>query len=206
MSGSFSTYEINQILSELIPDIPEKTSKEKLRYYMKDSFLNTVILIEIENNSCIMKSINFAPLMIIKEQISQIANIRRKNIESQAKLELASMFKLLQNLNPLIQRNFELESEHKLIEAFKEIDVNSVTQLPKKYQEILQVKENIEKQYKRRKINLDFMKSIVLNLLKYVSKVTQVLNYKEKIENIEEIMKNYNVEKMVIAFKNFTTK
>jgi hypothetical protein len=173
---------------------------------MKDSFLNTIVCIDIENEHCILRSVNFTPLMIIKEQIAVIANIRRKNITNQVKLELASIFKVLNELNPLIQHNFQLESHHKILEAFKEIDMEQISKLPKKYDEILNNKEIIEKQYKTRGVNLNFMKNIVLSLLKNVSKVTQVINYKAKIEEVEEILKNYSVEKIVVAFKNFTSK
>ena len=203
ISGNFSCQELNQILSSLLPDIPERTNKDKLTYYMKDSFLDTVLCLDIDNEVLIMKSVNFSPLMIIKEQINITANERRKNIQSQVKLELASLFKVLNELNPLIQQNFALETQYKILQAFKEIDI---PHLPTKYEEILNKRELIEKTYKTRSTDLEFMKYILISLLKNVNKVTEINRFKEKLEEVEEIMKNYNVKKMVEAIKGFALK
>ena len=170
---------------------------------MKDSFLDTVLCLDIDNEVLIMKSVNFSPLMIIKEQINITANERRKNIQSQVKLELASLFKVLNELNPLIQQNFALETQYKILQAFKEIDI---PHLPTKYEEILNKRELIEKTYKTRSTDLEFMKYILISLLKNVNKVTEINRFKEKLEEVEEIMKNYNVKKMVEAIKGFALK
>lgn len=205
ITGNFSSIEINQILSELLLDIPEKTSKEKIKYYMKDSFLNIVMCIEIENESCTIRSVNFTPLMIIKEQISIITNLRRKSIESQVHLELASIFRVLKEINPLIIENYQLETKHKILNAFKEIDINGLN-LPEKYKDILDNKDKIKKNYTNKTVNLKFMEKMLLDLLKYVSKVTQINNYNDKIAKIVEVLNNYSTEKIIDAFKSFSSK
>ena len=66
IKGSYNASELNQILSSIIPEIPEKTVKDAIKYYFQSTYLNTVIGIEIENNFCIIKSMFLSPLMTIK--------------------------------------------------------------------------------------------------------------------------------------------
>jgi hypothetical protein len=146
---------------------------------------------------------NFSPVIIIKEQVNMIANIRRKNIKNEITLEGASLFKMLQELNPLIEENFNIETKHKILEALNEVDLSSVRKLPEEYMDILHEKEKIEKAYKNRSINLEFMKTIIYNLLLNVGKKKQVNNKQEKLDRLVGIFKNYSIEKMVLLFKEY---
>ena len=170
---------------------------------MMDTFLHTIIYIELENGSCLLKSVNFTPLIIIKEKVTKITNERGKSVENQVKCELASIFKILQEINPLIESNFEIETKYKILQAFKEIDIQSLDIIPKEYQDILLKKDLIQKNYQTRNTNLHFMKRIIINLLKTVGKVVHVKDKEEKLEQLEVIFKKYSVEKMVDLFKEF---
>lgn len=66
IKGKFNASEINQILSSILPDIPEKLNKETAKYLMQSTFLHTVVEINLENNVCQIKSNYLTPLIIIK--------------------------------------------------------------------------------------------------------------------------------------------
>lgn len=66
IKGKFNASEINQILSLILPDIPEKLNKETAYYMMQSVFLHTIIEINLENNFCQIKSNYLTPLIIIK--------------------------------------------------------------------------------------------------------------------------------------------
>jgi len=66
IKGKFNSTEINQILSLILPDIPEKLNKENAKYVMQSTFLHTIIEIILENNNCHIKSNYLTPLIIIK--------------------------------------------------------------------------------------------------------------------------------------------
>jgi len=66
IKGDFSTSEINQILSLVIPDIPERTNKESIVYYLESTFLKTKIELKIENKICEIRTLFLSPLIIIK--------------------------------------------------------------------------------------------------------------------------------------------
>jgi hypothetical protein len=66
IKGKFNASEINQILSQILPDVPEKLNKETAKYLMQSTFLHTIVEISLENNICQIKSNNLTPLIIIK--------------------------------------------------------------------------------------------------------------------------------------------
>lgn len=234
ITGKFTTREINVILNEILPDLPDRINfnksnnnsgnvininnlnstsnntnnksdvNTKIKYYMMDTFLNTIIDLEIDNGLCVLKSVYLTPLIIIKEQITKITNERGKYVDNQVKCELISIFKILEEINPLIEQNFEIETKYKIIQAMKEIDINSLDVIPKLYQDIILKKELIEKKYKSRNTNLQFMKRTLINLLKTVSKITHVKDFEQKIKQLESIFKNYSIEKMIDLFKEFS--
>ncbi len=66
IKGEFGASEINQILSFIIPEIPERINKESVIYYLESSFLKTKIEIRIENELCEIRSLFLNPLILIK--------------------------------------------------------------------------------------------------------------------------------------------
>lgn len=66
IKGDFNAGEINQILSLIIPDIPERINKESVIYYLESTFLKTKIELKIENNICEIRTLFLSPLIIIK--------------------------------------------------------------------------------------------------------------------------------------------
>src|SRR5690606_2207345 len=66
IKGKFASSEINQMLSSILPDIPDKINKDSVSYHLRSTFLNTVLEIIIDNNMCQIKSLFLSPLIIIK--------------------------------------------------------------------------------------------------------------------------------------------
>ncbi len=69
VKGKFNASEINQILSLILPDVPDKLNKETAKYIMQSTFLHTIVEIYVENNVCQIKSSNLTPLIIIKVKL-----------------------------------------------------------------------------------------------------------------------------------------
>ena len=102
----------------------------------------------------------------LKEQITYEANLRKKNVQFNTKFKPASIFKILEILNPKIEKIFNLEKEYTLIKAFKELGTNvQLNDLPEEYIKILNKTSEIESNYSKRTINLKYYKSIVEQLL-----------------------------------------
>lgn len=69
IKGKFNASEINQILSLILPDVPDKLNKETAKYMMQSTFLHTIVEINLENNICQIKSNYLTPLIIIKVKL-----------------------------------------------------------------------------------------------------------------------------------------
>lgn len=205
IKGKFQTSEMNQILSEIIPDIPEKTNKDCLKFIVKSTFLNTFVEITIDSGVCRIRSVYLSPLTIIKEQVTKVANNRKKDMEFNIQIKTLSIFHILELVDPMIQENFNLEIDYKIIQAFKEIDISesrgNILNLPEEYQVILNNSESIKKKYEQRTINLHYLQILVENLLKDVSKVRSISNLSEKVKDVASVFEDYSFDKLLEIFK-----
>lgn len=205
IKGRFQSSELNQIFHLIVPDIPEKTTKESMTYLLKSTFLNTLIEIEIENNLCIIKSNFLSSLIILKEQITKEAFFQRKDMEFTIQVKTLSIFKMLERINPLIEENFNMEMKYKIMKAFQELDISKTrnsNDLPEEYMIILNRSEEISKKYKQRTINLFYLRSLVENLLKDVSKVKSIPNLKEQLQAVNQLFEDYSFERLIRIFKD----
>jgi Bardet-Biedl syndrome 7 protein len=205
IKGRFQANEINQILSEIVPDIPEKTSKDNLKYYIKSTFLKTLIEVVIDSNFCSIRSVYLTPLIIIKEQVTKVASNRKRDMEFSIQIKTLSIFRVLELIDPMIQENFDLETKFKIIQAFKEIDIGkakvSLIDLPEEYQSILKFSEEIVKKHQQRSINLHYLKALIENLLRDVSKIRNMSNLPQKIKDLDSVFEDYSYDKLVEIFK-----
>ena len=202
IKGKFTSSEINQILHLIIPDIPEKMLKEEATYFLKSTFINTSIKIIVQNNYCQMKSIFFSPLIIVKEQITKEASIRKKEMEFNIQLMTLSVFNILEKIHPMIEEIYSLETKYKILQAFKEIDSKIIgTSLPHEYQNILDNKEDIIKSFEKRNINLNYLKIMIENLLKNIAKVKNFPNLNEKLLELNDVFNQYSYDKLLNLFK-----
>jgi hypothetical protein len=202
IKGRFQAGEINQILSSIIPDVPEKTNKENIKYYLKSTFLKTMLEISIESNYCRIRSVYLSPLILIKEGVTKIANNRKKDMEFSVQIKTLSVFKILERLHPLIQENYNLETDFKLLQAFKEIESDyKGKELPEEYKTMINQAETIRKKYEQRSINLHYHKTMVVNLLKDVSKVRNINDLHGNIRLLNDVFDDYTFDKLVDIFK-----
>src|SRR5690606_17064528 len=138
----------------------------------------------------------------IKEQVTKVANNRKRDMEFSIQIKTLSIFHILELVDPMIEENFNLETKYKIIQAFKEIDVKSnQTELPDEYKQILNSSEEIIKKYEQRTINLHYLKTLIENLLKDVSKVRNMGNLQNKIKDISQVFEDYSYDKLVEIFK-----
>lgn len=74
--------------------------------------------------------------------------------------------------------------------------------IPDEYSELLTRSEEITKLYSLRRINLKYLKSIVENLMKNVSKIRNISNLQIKIKELDNIFEDYTYEKLLELFKD----
>ena len=74
--------------------------------------------------------------------------------------------------------------------------------IPDEYNELLTRSDEINKSYSLRRINLKYLKSIVENLMRNVSKIRNISNLQMKIKELENIFEDYTYEKLLELFKD----
>ena len=191
--------EINQILHLIIPNIPDAMKEEGANYLLRSTFLNTLLEININNNKCEMKCPFVSTLMILKKQIVKEADKRRKTIQTRIKFHESSIRKILEVLNPKIMDIFNLEKEYRVIQAFKELGNGiSLNDLPAEYIQILNKTQEINKKYGDRSLNLNYYKSLIIQLFLDVKEIRNAPN--NKLDEINMLMEDYSFEKLVNIF------
>ena len=195
--------EINQILYLIIPNIPEQIQEDKANYVLRSTFLNTLVEINIDNNKCEIKSPFISTLMTLKKQINRFAETRRKKINTPIKFKKASVWKVLELLDPKIQENFELEKKYKLFMAFKELgDGISNQELPEEYLVIKNKGDEICDNYRNRALNLNYYRQLIEQLYLDIKEVYSVDS--NKLDEIKMLMEDYTYDKLkkIFSFLN----
>ena len=194
--------EFDQILHLIIPNLPSFNNDDDHNYILRSIFLNTLVDIKITRFNCEIRATSLSTLITLKEQITYEANLRKKNVQFNTKFKPASVFKILEILNPKIEKIFNLEKEYTIIKAFKELGTNvQLNDLPEEYIKILNKTHEIESNYSKRTINLHYYKSIVEQLLIDIRKVQNIDNFNEKVKDINDIFEDYSYEKIIDVFK-----
>ena len=194
--------EFDQILHLIIPNLPSFNNDDDHNYILRSIFLNTLVDIKITRFNCEIRATSLSTLITLKEQITYEANLRKKNVQFNTKFKPASVFKILEILNPKIEKIFNLEKEYTIIKAFKELGTNvQLNDLPEEYIKILNKTHEIESNYSKRTINLLYYKSIVQQLLIDIRKVQNIDNFNEKVKDINDIFEDYTYEKIIDVFK-----
>ena len=194
--------EFDQILHLIIPNLPSFNNDDDHNYILRSIFLNTLVDIKITRFNCEIRATSLSTLITLKEQITYEANLRKKNVQFNTKFKPASVFKILEILNPKIEKIFNLEKEYTIIKAFKELGTNvQLNDLPEEYIKILNKTHEIESNYSKRTINLLYYKSIVQQLLIDIRKVQNIDNFNEKVKDINDIFEDYSYEKIIDVFK-----
>ena len=194
--------EFDQILHLIIPNLPSFNNDDEHNYILRSIFLNTLVDIKITRFNCEIRATSLSTLITLKEQITYEANLRKKNVQFNTKFKPASVFKILEILNPKIEKIFNLEKEYTIIKAFKELGTNvQLNDLPEEYIKILNKTHEIESNYSKRTINLLYYKSIVQQLLIDIRKVQNIDNFNEKVKDINDIFEDYSYEKIIDVFK-----
>ena len=195
--------EMNQILHLIIPNIPEQIEEDKANYILRSTFMNTLVEINIEKDKCEIKSPFISTLMTLKKQINKEAERRRRKITSPIKFKKASVWKILEILDPKIKEIFELEKKYKLVMAFKELgDSISNQELPEEYLVIKNKGDEILGDYKNRALNLNYYKQLIEQLFLDIKEVNYVDS--NKIDEIKMLMEDYSYEKLkkIFSFLN----
>lgn len=73
--------------------------------------------------------------------------------------------------------------------------------IPDEYRQLLAKADEISKNYSLRRINLKYLKSIIENLMRNVSKIRNISNLQMKIKDLDTIFEDYAYEKLVELFK-----
>jgi hypothetical protein len=102
----------------------------------------------------------------------------------------------------MIQENFSLESQYKILQAFKELNLKkNEIKLPEEYSKIIQNESEIAKKHEQRTINLFYLKIIVENLLKDVGKVRTITHINQRLKELDQVFNDYSYDHLVEVFK-----
>lgn len=123
-------------------------------------------------------------------------------MEFNIQIKTLSIFKILELIDPMIKCNYELEKQFKIIQGLKEIDLkkNNI-QLPEEFEDLLHQSDKITKNYNLRSINSNYLKSLIEQLLRNISKVRTITNLQAKLKELSNIFEDYTYEKIFDLFK-----
>ena len=131
------------ILPEVPPHIPDDATEEKC--YYKNAFTGACTLCEYRRDEIIFESESASTIVIVKENITRMANYRRVKLEERLTAEGLSVVSFLGLIRPKLDHQLSLARKNELVDAVQEIAMQETdtSWLAPEYAEILRNQEAI---------------------------------------------------------------
>lgn len=123
VTGDFAFTNMNNILSQIIQDIPEKINVDKVTYTTVSTFLGTEIYIKIEHEKCVIAGSFLSALMTIKAHLNQQSEYRNMKIKQSVRFSDEGLAEILERINPKIEENYYIETKYRILEGLDEINL-----------------------------------------------------------------------------------
>jgi hypothetical protein len=121
LSGKFDAQDALKWVSNCIAD-PPASIDHKTELFFKNVLLGTYLSLQIEDGAVVIKSDNLSVMAIMKDSFTADASARKiaVNVE-ETELDWTSLDHVINILNPMVQKQYEIAQKYQLIDGLKEI-------------------------------------------------------------------------------------
>lgn len=179
-------------------------AQDKVELTFKQSLLGTFLVLIVEENSLVIKSDNLSSLAIMKESFTQETNSRKVEIKTHDQQLVDSVSNVIDILDPMVMRQYEIAQKYQLIEGLKEITTGEqdTSFLSEEYREILQRADIIQKQYNDQPKMLAFLWSVIADLFGDSCKINGRHNVGDQLKQLRDLLVNrYSKQSLLEFFK-----
>jgi len=202
ISGAFTLAEVHSWALACLPEVPARLQSEDASFTFRNTFLDTILLVDYRKGEARFQSDSLTTLAIVKEVVTKEATGRKIQIQIAVDTDESTVTTLLRKIDPLLCYQLSLTSKVKLIDTLKEVRMQEpdISFLAPEYVEILENEELIQRELKEQPGRLQFLYSIVTDLF--------VDNHKFKGQNVtaqvpqlQRVLQDYSIE-AVLGFFN----
>jgi len=169
ISGNFTKQLITSWLCRCLGDVPRsRSANEVMSNTWQSCFTNLFVCCNWSKGSCKIWSDNITALMVIKNTIAKLATDHTISVQTQTKVEHSSIDSCLNILLPKLKQYKEIQHQHTLLGALKEIEIQegSIESLTEQNRKILKNSGDIEGKIDHMPRDVDFVNSMIMRLVK----------------------------------------
>ena len=202
MTGTYSKNEMHGWISQSLPDVPPSTMEEVVTLYYTSCVIGSILIVSYASGWAEFRSDSVSVLAILKESIAKNASFRKIHIETSFIEAPDSCEYVIKLIEVHIAELQELETKFQLIEAMKEIQIQGdLDKFGEEFVGILENADNIKAQYEKYPKKLQFFQGMISDLYVDYCKFRGMLNFAERIPNLQSLLANFDSEVLSAFFK-----
>lgn len=189
-------------MSNTFPDVPPHTSEDTVYLYYTNCILHTTVAAKYTSNFAEFKTESVSVIAIIKESLSKHASFKKMNLDYRYVEDPESHEYVLRLIDQQLGMLQDLETRYQLLDALKEIsNQGDLSKFSETLQDVLLDSENIQNEYKKRPKKLQFLQGMISDLYVDKSKFKGIHSVSNRIQQLQQIMGNYDIEALIEFFK-----
>eukprot|EP01035_Chromulina_nebulosa_P016891 gene16891-22379_t len=193
-TGQLPMLTLHEWVQSLLPDIPPRLSENSIEetYFFKHTFTDSITICSFKKNEIKFESESASIVAIVKENVVNLANTRRVQIEDTLVTDKDSIKSFLHLIRNKLEYQISLARKMDLVEAVQEIamqqdnsDNTSLSWLSAEYAEILKNQDLIRDEFKKRAKSLEYLSGIITDLYVDWNRLHSI-DVKNKIPQLHE--------------------
>ncbi|XP_055938767.1 Bardet-Biedl syndrome 7 protein homolog isoform X3 [Argiope bruennichi] len=203
LRGAFALAEIHSWIVFCMPEVPERMPPgECATFYFKSTFLDTVLYCYYKKGESIFKSDNISTISILKDVLTREATKKKISLDISFDINDESVPHMLRFIHPKLEYQLLLAKKVQVIDALKDLKVHEsdLSFLAPEYQEILNLSDQLQLEYKRQPCHLERLFGMITDLYIDVYKFKGI-NVKSKVSSLLQILNNYDLETLINFFQ-----
>ena len=203
VTGNFTKSEMHGWISQTLPDVPPSFNEEIVQMNFTHCVIGTVLCISYSAGWAEFNSESVSVLEILKDSLMKLSASRRLQLNinfNEAHESCAHVIRMIEGFCIELQ---ELEDKFQLIEAMKEIEIQGdLEKFGSELTAILQDADGIRTEYKKYPKKLQFFQGMISDLFVDTCKFRGVLGFHEKIPALQNLLANFEAEKLIEFFNS----
>eukprot|EP01105_Mastigella_eilhardi_P010352 TRINITY_DN2412_c0_g1_i2.p1 TRINITY_DN2412_c0_g1~~TRINITY_DN2412_c0_g1_i2.p1 ORF type:complete len:655 (+),score=171.97 TRINITY_DN2412_c0_g1_i2:418-2382(+) len=171
ITGTFTLPEIHSWVSFCFPEVPVKLTSDDITINFRSIFTGSVVTCSYTKGSAEFRTDSITTLFTIKDYIAKQATLSKTKIHVSTAIKEQSIVHVLELLDPVLERQFQLHQQVQLVDALREIQLQEqdVSFMSPEFADILARADDIKRDYQQQPKTLESLFGVIIGL--YMTKL-----------------------------------
>ena len=202
-SGAMTIAVVYDWMLTILPDVPSYLSENVTEgvLFFKNAFTGAVSLCRYTRNEIVFESESATTIVIFKENLTKLANIRRVQLDEHFIANSKSIPSYLSLIQPKLEYQLTLTRRIDLLDSIREMSMQETDArwLSAEYADILKDEQCIRKEAEFRAKSIEYLTRLISDLFVNYKKL-QGVDVRSRLAELKGVIVASNFDKLVAAF------